>query len=194
MLPAMKLIDLSVPLQDGAVSEPLPASIDYVTHDDEGLQQMQQFFGVKSEDLVFSAGEGWAIERVEAITHTGTHVDAPYHYGASSEGKPARTIDEVPLEWCFAPGVVLDVRHLGNGAVITVDDLAAALQKIDYQLQPRDIVLLQTGADQKIGDEHGGGNCDHADGHTRENPLDAYFRRLGGSLHDNIGDDVDYGE
>ncbi|MEC9004756.1 MAG: cyclase family protein, partial [Planctomycetota bacterium] len=61
MLPAMKLIDLSVPLQDGAVSEPLPASIDYVTHDDEGLQQMQQFFGVKSEDLVFSAGEGWAI-------------------------------------------------------------------------------------------------------------------------------------
>ena len=43
MLPAMKLIDLSVPLQDGEISEPLPASIDYVTHDDEGLQQMQQF-------------------------------------------------------------------------------------------------------------------------------------------------------
>ena len=150
MLPAMRLIDLSVPLQDGAVSEPLPAQIDYVTHDQKGLQQMQQFFGVKPEDLVYSAGEGWAIEHVNAITHTGTHVDAPYHYGAQSEGKPARTIDEVPLEWCFAPGVLLDVRHLGNGDVITVQELAAALERIDYQLQPLDIVLLQTGADQRL--------------------------------------------
>ena len=31
-------------------------------------------------------------------SHTGTHVDAPYHYGATSEGKPARTIDQVPLD------------------------------------------------------------------------------------------------
>ena len=149
MLPAMRLIDLSVPLQDGAVSEPLPAQIDYVTHDQKGLQQMQQFFGVKPEDLVYSDGEGWAIEHVNAITHTGTHVDAPYHYGAQSEGKPARTIDQVPLEWCFAPGVRLDVRHLGNGDVITVEELSAALDKIEYQLQSRDIVLLQTGADQR---------------------------------------------
>jgi len=150
MLPAMKLIDLSVPLQDGAVSEPLPAQIDYVTHDQKGLQQMEQFFGVKPEDLVYSDGEGWAIEHVNAITHTGTHVDAPYHYGAQSAGKPARTIDQVPLEWCFAPGVLLDVRHLGNGEVITVEELSAALEKIQYQLQPRDIVLLQTGADQRL--------------------------------------------
>lgn len=150
MLPAMKLIDLSVPLQDGAVSEPLPANIDYVTHGQEGLQQMQQFFGVQANDLVYSQGQGWAIERIEAITHTGTHVDAPYHYGAESEGQPARTIDEVPLEWCFAPGVVLDVRHLENGAVITVEELSAALQRIDYQLRPYDIVLLHTGADQRL--------------------------------------------
>ena len=68
------------------------------------------------EDLVYSAGQGWAVEQIEAITHTGTHVDAPYHYGAESEGKPARTIDEVPLQWCFAPGVVLDMRHKAAGA------------------------------------------------------------------------------
>ena len=37
MLPAMRLIDLSVPLQDGAVSEPLPAQIDYVTHGPHGF-------------------------------------------------------------------------------------------------------------------------------------------------------------
>ncbi|MEE3365278.1 MAG: cyclase family protein [Planctomycetota bacterium] len=111
----MKLIDLSVPLEDGAVSEPMPASIHYVTHADEGLAQMQQFFGIAPDDLVYSNGEGWAIEKIEAITHTGTHVDAPYHYGAESEGRPARRIDEGPLEWCFAPGVRIDVRHTEAG-------------------------------------------------------------------------------
>src|SRR6478609_1604199 len=130
----MRLIDLSVPLQHEAASEPMPAKIHYVTHGAEGLAQMQQFFGVRPEDLVWSGGKGWAIEEIHAITHTGTHVDAPYHYGATSEGRPARRIDEVPLEWCFAPGVVLDMRHKRAGEEITVDDLRAVLRAIDYHL------------------------------------------------------------
>ncbi|HEY2893923.1 MAG TPA: cyclase family protein, partial [Pirellulales bacterium] len=105
MFAKVRIIDLSVPLAHQAVSEPMPASIHYVGHDAEGRDQLCQAFGVKPEDLVYSAGQGWAIEQVSAITHTGTHVDAPYHYAATSEGRPARTIDEVPLEWCFAPGV-----------------------------------------------------------------------------------------
>jgi kynurenine formamidase len=146
----VRLIDLSVPLEHEAISEPLPAKIHYVRHDGEGLQQMQQFLGVKAGDLVYSNGQGWAVEEIQAITHTGTHVDAPYHYGATSEGKPARTIDEVPLEWCFAPGVVLDVRHKAAGEFITVADLENALAKMAYQLRPLDIVLLWTGADKRI--------------------------------------------
>ena len=129
----------------------MPADIHYVTHEAEGLAQMQQYFGVRGEDLVYSQGQGWAVEEIRAITHTGTHVDAPYHYAATSEGRPARTIDQVPLEWCFAPGVVLDVRHKPPDALITVDDLQQALARIDYQLQQRDIVLLQTGADKRLG-------------------------------------------
>jgi kynurenine formamidase len=146
----VRLIDLSVPLENGAVSEPMPGCIRYVTHEGEGRSQMQQFFGVKPEDLTYSGGLGWAIEEVQAITHTATHLDAPYHYGPTSEGKPARRIDEVPLEWCFAPGVVLDMRHKAAGAFITVEDLQAALERIDYTLRPLDIVLLQTGADQRL--------------------------------------------
>src|SRR6202011_266202 len=95
-------------------------------------------------------GLGWAVEEVQAITHTGTHVDAPYHYGPTSEGRPARRIDEVPLEWCFAPGVVLDMRHKANGELIAVSDLQASLCKIGYSLKPLDIVLLQTGADKRL--------------------------------------------
>jgi len=150
MFKNLRLIDLSVPLENAAVSEPMPAKIHYVTHESEGLQQMQHFFGVKKEDLVYSNGLGWAVEEIQAITHTGTHVDAPYHYAPTAEGKPARRIDEVPLEWCFAPGVVLDMRAKRAGDTITVADLQAALAKIDYRLQPFDIVLLQTGADKRL--------------------------------------------
>jgi kynurenine formamidase len=139
-----------VPLEDNAASEPLPAHIRYLTPEGEGRQQMQQFLGVKPEDLVYSSGLGWAVEEVQAITHTGTHVDAPYHYGPVSAGKPARRIDQVPLEWCFAPGVVLDVRHKAAGDFITVADLEAALERMAYRLQPLDIVLLHTGADKRL--------------------------------------------
>lgn len=146
----MQIIDLSVPLQDGAVSEPWPASIEYVTHDDQGLEQIQECFGISKDDLVYSHGKGWAVENIQAMTHTGTHVDAPYHYHPESEGRPARRIDEVPLEWCFAPGVRIDMRHKEAGQEITVDDLKSALQRIEYTLKERDIVLLWTGADQRL--------------------------------------------
>jgi kynurenine formamidase len=145
------MIDLSTPLEHAAASDPAPAQIRYARHDGEGLRQMQHLLRVKPEDLVYSNGLGWAVEEVQAITHTGTHVDAPYHYGPTSEGKPARAIDQVPLEWCFAPGVVLDVRHKAAGAFIAVADLESALARIDYQLRPLDIVLLHTGADKRLG-------------------------------------------
>jgi kynurenine formamidase len=151
MFDRFEMIDLSVPLEHQAASEPMPASIDYIEHAGVGLEQMKQFFDIRTEDLVYSKGQGWAIEEIRAITHTGTHVDAPYHYGACSEGRPARTIDEVPLEWCFAPGVVLDMRHKTAGEFITVDDLQASLDAIGYALKPLDIVLLQTGADRRMG-------------------------------------------
>jgi kynurenine formamidase len=61
-------------------------------------------------------------------------VGAPHHYRAMSAGKPARTIDQVPLEWCFAPGVVLDFRHNAAGEFITVTDLEATFQRIEYRL------------------------------------------------------------
>lgn len=149
MIPGLQIIDLSVSLQHKAVSEPLPPKIRYTGHG-MGALQMRFLLGAKSKDLVYSDGQGWALEKVNAITHTGTHVDAPYHYGATSEGKPAKRIDEVPLEWCFAPGVRLDFRHKGDGEIISITDLEGALEAIDYQLQPRDIVLLQTGADARL--------------------------------------------
>lgn len=79
--------------------------------------------------------------------HCGTHLDAPYHYGPLCEGKPARRVDAIPLEWCFGQGVVLDLTHKGRCELITVADLQQALQRAQYELRPMDIVLIRTDAD-----------------------------------------------
>jgi kynurenine formamidase len=54
--------------------------------------------------------------------HTGTHVDAPFHYFPTCKGRPARTIDQMPLERFFNDGVVLDMRHKETGSIVTVED------------------------------------------------------------------------
>jgi kynurenine formamidase len=62
------------------------------------------FPGVTKEEL--SNGEVWAVEKIELTTHSGTHLDAPYHYASTMDtGARAIKIDEVPLEWCFQPGL-----------------------------------------------------------------------------------------
>jgi kynurenine formamidase len=147
----VRLIDLSVALEHDAPGERTRPRIEYVTHDAGGLKGMMDTFGARPEHFVYSNGHGWAVENLTVGSHTATHIDAPYHYGAMSEGKPARRIDEVPLEWCFGPGVVLDMRHRQPGEVISVADLRAKLQDIRYTLAPNDIVLIHTGAATRWG-------------------------------------------
>jgi len=149
----MKIIDLSVPLEHEAPSDPelWRPKIRYSPDHREGAVDMQKLFGVNPKDLTYSNGLGWAFEEVTAITHSGTHLDAPWHYHPLSEGKIAKTIDQIPLEWCYSDGVVLDVRHKKPKELITVDDLKEALKKINYTIKPYDIILIMTGRDKYIG-------------------------------------------
>lgn len=94
----------------------------------------------------FPDGQAISNETVTLTTHTGTHVDAPLDYGPRTGGAPARSIDEVPLDWCRGLGVRLDLRHLPPGTGIGVRDLAVAVDRVGRTLEPRDIVLLWTGA------------------------------------------------
>jgi len=149
----LQLLDLSVPLEHDAAGELTKPKIEYVTHDAGGLKGMMDTFGAQPKDFVYSGGHGWAVENLVVGSHTATHIDAPYHYGALSGGKPARRIDEVPLDWCFGPGAVLDMRHRKPGEVISIDDLQNELRRIAYTLQPGDIVMLHTGAAKRWGTE-----------------------------------------
>ena len=147
-----RFVDISVPLEMGIVSDPpimLP-EIEYMTHAQTAEQVMAFFPGLKREDL--PGGEGWAVERLQIATHNGTHLDAPYHHHSTmNNGERAITIDEVPLEWCFNPGVKLDFRHFDDGYIVQPSDVEAELKRIGHDLQPLDIVVVNTSA----GDHYG---------------------------------------
>ncbi len=143
-----RIIDLSITIEDGLPSDPPPMipKVDYVAHD-AGAEQMKEFFpGLEKEQL--PEGLGWSLEVLSLTTHSGTHLDAPYHYHPKMDkGEPALTIDQIPLEWCFSDGVVLDFSHKADGERVNSEDVRAELDRIGYGLKPLDIVLVRTGAD-----------------------------------------------
>jgi len=148
----MQLIDLSVAIEnDLPVDRPGNGPrIRYQHHRETFAALAGPFAGLRPEDL--PDGEAWAVERIDLSTHNGTHMDAPWHYASTMDGgRPAATIDEVPLDWCHRPGVKLDLRHLPHGHVATADDLAMELQRIGHVLQPLDIVLVNTAAAARYG-------------------------------------------
>lgn len=88
------------------------------------------------EPVSILARDGYALERVNCLTHTGTHMDAPSHF--IEEGA---TVDQIPPEQLVGTAAVLDVRSDLNGTVIP----AKALQKHWPRGTHPDIVLLRTG-------------------------------------------------
>lgn len=152
-----RIIDLSIYLENDVISDPpgMIPEITYFNHQDTPEQIASFFPGLQKDDL--PDGEGWAVERVKLSTHNGTHLDAPYHFHSTmnqstqENGERAISIDEVPLDWCFKPGVKLDFRHFEDGYVVTAADVAAELARIGHDLQPLDIVVVNTRAGSVYG-------------------------------------------
>jgi kynurenine formamidase len=143
-------VDLSAPLEPSAPEVPaeLRVEVTYWSHD-EGAALIERSFGVPRELL--RDGEGWASERVALVTHSTTHVDAPYHYNSTIAGQPAQTIDQLPLEWFFGPGVVVDFHERGDGERISASDMRDTLAHAEHELAPGDIVLVRTDCDRFYG-------------------------------------------
>src|SRR5919204_3769303 len=131
----MRLIDLSAPITASSpdVPEPLRTEIDFHDHE-EGAATIDAMFGVPRELL--RDGEGWATEEFLRFgTHNSTHLDAPYHYNSTIRGEPAQTIDQLPLEWFYAPGVVLDFHDRADGDAIDAADVERALEAAGHELE-----------------------------------------------------------
>src|SRR5215213_5459519 len=155
---ARKLVDISVALQAGIASDP-PYTLPQIEYRDHHMTApaIAAYFGVSLDQL--PNGEYAAVEKCTISTHNGTHLDAPYHFFSSMNhaskpgGEPSWRIDEVPLEWCFQPGVKLDFRHLPDGYVVTPGDVGAELKRIGHTLRPLEIVVVNTAAGACYGED-----------------------------------------
>lgn len=156
----MKLVDLAVTLDNSPIyPENHRPKIDHFDHEapfNNGAFEAA-FPGVGREAL--PEGQSWATERIYLGTHTGTHMDSPWHYHPTTDHalpdgpRKSPGIDEVPLEWCFRPAVKLDFTRFPEGYVVTAKDVEEELAAIGYTLKPLDIVLVHTRGAARYGAE-----------------------------------------
>jgi len=138
------VVDLSDHLSNAtAAFEPMKHEIRYEDHRDT-IKISEERFGLGAE--YWRNGLGWSQEVVTLNTHSGTHIDAPYHYAPESGGAPAKRIDEIPLRWVMGDGVVLNMVGLNIVRGIRAEDIERELARIDYSLKPYDIALIRTDA------------------------------------------------
>lgn len=93
--------------------------------------------------------EGWADDVIKKMgVHSTTHIDAPWHYSPTTNGKKSKAIDEIPLDWCFGEGLVIDMKHKEDFDPISVNDITGFLTKNKLTLKADMIVLIKTGRDK----------------------------------------------
>ncbi|MEM7132794.1 MAG: cyclase family protein [Chloroflexota bacterium] len=85
------------------------------------------------------AQEGFNTTNLHLYSHAGTHLDAPRHF--IDEGK---TLEELDIQKCVGPALVVDLSHKEPRDLITVADLGERAAEIG----PGSRVLLYTGWDQ----------------------------------------------
>ena len=99
----MKLVDLSITWGKSITPVPGQPSIEFsplTTHEADGRSNTQVVFSI----------------------HTGTHIDAPYHFIPDG-----LTIDEVDLDVFFGEAILLDLREKSApNKAITIEDLRSA--------------------------------------------------------------------
>jgi hypothetical protein len=73
--------------------EPDEVRITHISHA-ETWRLRAKSLGLRKDQIPL----GTSNDHVVALSRAGTHVDAPWHFGPTTGGKPAKRIGEVPLE------------------------------------------------------------------------------------------------
>lgn len=146
-----RIIDLSKPIQYNA-NDPffMKVKIKHKPHR-KATFLIRFFLGLPAK--LFPKGfVGWADDTIQKMgVHSTTHIDAPWHYSPTVNGERAKTIDEIPLDWCYGDGIVIDMSHKPDNELITVEDLKADLEKSGATIAPGNIVLIRTDRDKFMG-------------------------------------------
>jgi kynurenine formamidase len=100
-------------------------------------------YGPKVERMMSLPEHGMNLSRMELMLHCGTHLDAPRHFFADGP-----SIEEIPLERLWGPGVVWRIETTEHGVIEPADFEAAT-----PELEAGDMVVLDTGFSRVIGQE-----------------------------------------
>ncbi|MCA0172183.1 cyclase family protein [Bacillus sp. RAR_GA_16] len=88
--------------------------------------------------------DGYQVTQLNIGSHTGTHVDAPFHFQKEGE-----RIDQSSLTKFMAPGLVIDVTGKEPGEEIRMSDVEDQIEHV----APGTIVLFHTGWSKHAGSE-----------------------------------------
>jgi kynurenine formamidase len=80
--------------------------------------------------------DGYNVAHLSLGSHTGTHVDAPYHFIADGDA-----LDEIPLSRFCGPALIADVTGHTPGQPITWTDLAPIADRLHAGV----VLILHTG-------------------------------------------------
>ena len=147
----LELWDLAHTMRTEAM-EAAAIEIDVVPHA-ATARRLARGLGIRVDEL----GLDGAFEQEEHVavgTHFATHLDAPSHYADEIDGRPAATVDEMPLGPLFAETVVLDFSSLGPEA-ITASMLERAFSTIGVDPRPGLLVATRTGVSERYADDPG---------------------------------------
>ncbi|WP_158857148.1 cyclase family protein [Lunatibacter salilacus] len=95
--------------------------------------------GVQLREAKNLEKDGWNATTIEMYSHSGTHMDAPIHFGV--EGP---TIDQIPLDSLMGYARILDLTGILPSALIEVDDLGPLRE----ELNAGDSLIIHTGWSQ----------------------------------------------
>ncbi|MCS7038193.1 MAG: cyclase family protein [Anaerolineae bacterium] len=82
------------------------------------------------------AEHGVNAQYIQTSNHMGTHLDAPRHFVTGG-----KTIDQIPLEWLYGPGVIVDLSDmLDELDIFRPEDIEARVE-----VREGDILFIHTG-------------------------------------------------
>ena len=131
-----KIIDLSLPLEDGLPALgrlARPVIVPHTTHE----QSKKYKQGAPDDLLTFTTCY------MGMLDHTGTHIDSFYHNNPNGQ-----SVDEMPIEMFMGKAVCLDLRHIPDRGIITRKDMEEAEKKSKVNVDGH-IVLLCTGLNKR---------------------------------------------
>lgn len=98
--------------------------------------------GFAKETVKTIAQDGWNASTLSIYSHSGTHMDAPIHFGVNDI-----TIDKLELHQLIVTASVVDVSDIGPKGLISVSHL----DRLEKAPQSGEAIIFHTGWSKKLG-------------------------------------------